>query len=381
MAIVSDQGITATTRNGYLTLLNAQFRAALGSELDLSTPTPQGQLIGVLAETFSDIDQAIVAMANGFSLAAATGRQLDDIASLFGMYRLSATRSEVTATLSGVAGTVIPAGSLAATTAGITFATVSAATIGLGGSIDVQMRATALGEEVAAASTLTRVLTRISGWDSVTNAAAATLGQEVETDSNLRRRYRAILGRTSRTSLSAITGLIADADNVTAYRVVENSTSASITVQNIAIEANSILAIVEGGSDEDVATAIANTKALGIGTSGDQSAVIQGSTIRFRRPEELPIRVTLQTNARSNFQSDGIRQLTTGLVNYVSALDIGYGIGDNDLYEPAYRIPNHVISSIAVARKSGSEGIATVDLDLDQKLTLAAGDVNITVTT
>ena len=381
MAIISDQGITATTRNDYLTLLNTQFRAALGSDLDLSTPTPQGQLIGVLAETFSDIDQAIVATANGFALSAATGRQLDDLASLFGLRRSGATRSEVTATLSGVAGTAIPSGSLAATTAGITFATTQAATIGAGGSVDVLMRASDAGELAAVAGTLTRVLTRISGWDSVTNAANATLGREVETDSALRGRYRAILGRNARTSLSALESSIADTDGVTAYRVTQNNTAINVTVQNIAIEANSILAIVEGGTDAAVASTIAGAKALGVGTSGDQSAVVQGNTIRFRRPEEIPIRVTLQTNTRGNFQANGIQQITATLINYISDLSIGYGLGANELYAPAYRIPNHTISSIVVARKSGSEGVATADIDLDQKLTLATGDVTITVTT
>ena len=237
------------------------------------------------------------------------------------------------------------------------------------------MRATREGNIPAPAGTLTRVVTRINGWDGITNAAAATAGTDIETDASLRDRYRSVLGRTARTSLSAIESALDDLDGVTAHRVVENNSSASAVVQGITIAANSIMAIVEGGADATIAHVIAGTKSIGVNTSGDQSASVpaqwgQSYTIRFQRVEDVPIDVTVQTVARPNFPSDGVQQLTTQMTQYVSGLGIGLGLGVNELYAPAYQVDNHAVTAITVTRRTGALGVATADLELDQKLTL-----------
>ena len=380
MAIVDDLGVRATIRADYVALLETQFRTALASDLDLSSETPQGQLIGVIADALYEVDQALVSTANGLSLSAATGRQLDDIASLFGLRRLAATRTEVTATLAGVSGTVIMAGALAATEAGETFELVSAATIGAGNTVDAVMRATLAGPTAVAIGGLSRILTRVAGWESVTNAAAADPGRAAETDAELRTRYRSILGRTARTSLASMSAAVAGVAGVTDQRVVENNTAAEVTTQNIAVSANSILVIVSGGADADIGRAIAGTKAIGVGTSGDETVTVQGNTIRFRRAEDVPVSVNLQTVARSGFPSSGVSLIVDDVVLYVSELGIGNGLAANDLIGPAHHtIRGHTVSSVTVSRKAGGGGVATADLDLDQRLTLAAADVSVTV--
>ena len=88
MARVTPQGIEPTTLAGYVAALEARFRSALGEDLDLAPETPQGQLIGVLAVTLAEVDEALVAVANGASRDRALGVQLDDLGSLLGIPRL-----------------------------------------------------------------------------------------------------------------------------------------------------------------------------------------------------------------------------------------------------------------------------------------------------
>ena len=368
MAIISEQGVSATSRSDYIALLNARFRAALGSDLDVSSPTPQGQLIGVLADTLSEVDQAIISQANGIGLTTATGRQLDDIASLFGLSRHSATYSTVTATLTGVTGTRIPEGSLAATTAGDVFATAAGGetgvAIGAGGTVDVAMRAQRSGAVVAAANALSRVITRIAGWDSITNAAAAVPGRAIETDASLRERYRAALGRNARTTLAAMMSAIRDLEGVTDYRVFENGAAVPSTIRGVTIGANSILAIVEtnpqnAANDLLVATAILANKSLGVGTSGRESQVVRAPwghdyTVRFSRPVNIPISVEIRVDAGADFPADGTQQLINRLTEYVNRLGIGDGIGDHSLERPAYQVPGHEITDITVERTTAS---------------------------
>ena len=95
----------------------------MGSDLSLATETPQGQIIDGLAIVFAELDEAVVAVGNGYSLDRAAGVAQDDQADLLNVERRRATRSVVTATMGGVAGTNIPMNSRVATAANEVFAT------------------------------------------------------------------------------------------------------------------------------------------------------------------------------------------------------------------------------------------------------------------
>ena len=88
MARVTAEGIEPTTLQGYIDALETVFRTTLGPDLDLAPETPQGQLIGTLALTLAEVDEALVAVASGASRDRALGVQLDDLGSLLGIPRL-----------------------------------------------------------------------------------------------------------------------------------------------------------------------------------------------------------------------------------------------------------------------------------------------------
>ena len=88
MARVTAEGIEPTTLQGYINALEAAFRSALGPDLDMAPETPQSQLIGVLALTLAEADEALVAVGNGMARSRALGVQLDDLGSLLGIPRL-----------------------------------------------------------------------------------------------------------------------------------------------------------------------------------------------------------------------------------------------------------------------------------------------------
>ena len=88
MARVTAQGIEPTTLQGYIDALEAAFRSALGQDIDLAPETPAGQLVGTLALTLTEADEALVAVGNGMSRSRALGVQLDDLGSLLDIPRL-----------------------------------------------------------------------------------------------------------------------------------------------------------------------------------------------------------------------------------------------------------------------------------------------------
>jgi len=88
-------------------------------ETDLKTTFPEintapdsvfGQIIGIVSKTISDIWEVMEAVYLSEYPASAEGFSLDNVAQYTGVIRLGATKTEVTAILNGVEGTVVPKG-------------------------------------------------------------------------------------------------------------------------------------------------------------------------------------------------------------------------------------------------------------------------------
>ena len=149
MAKLTAAGIEPTDLTGYVERIEAALVAAFGADLNLAAETPQGQLAGVLGLVLTELDELATHVAAGANLHQALGRQLDDYGALFALPRIAGERSSVTATLSGTAGTIVPAGRRARTGAGAVFATTATAIIGAGGTVDVLYRSVVFGPIVA----------------------------------------------------------------------------------------------------------------------------------------------------------------------------------------------------------------------------------------
>ena len=131
-----------------------------------------------------------MAVANGQSLDHAIDYQIDEIGGEHDVLRREATRTAVTLTLRGVAGTVVAAERRAQTTTGIVFLTSANATIGTTGTVDVAATAQIAGAFVIAAGDVGNILDVVSGWESVTNAAAGVTGRNRESNSVYRARVK-----------------------------------------------------------------------------------------------------------------------------------------------------------------------------------------------
>lgn len=389
MATVSPTGISPTDLTGYLARIQTVLTDALGDDLNLDAETPQGQIAGLMAIALAEVDEVLVHVAAGLSLNLAAGRQLDDWGTLLRVYRIAGERSTLTATLSGAPGTLVPAGSRARTVSGAVFRTVDDVRIDTTGSVDATLESVDFGPVLGHAGELTTLVDIITGWTGITNAADATLGRDAETDAQFRRRYTGETAVHARESLEAIRARLLEVSGVTDARIEDNDTAASITRQAISIPARSLLCIVDGGADLEVAEAIRNEKPAGIPTVGTSSATVEGRVIRWRRVRAVPVDVEIETSLHSGFPADGITRLKTRLAAWADGawtsgagdfdtqgLAIGQALDTRRLYSPLNSVPGHTIDSITLTT-GGAALPATIALD--QRITIAADDVTITV--
>jgi len=395
MPTYTDTGIQPYSLADYVDRLVAVFRQVLGDDMSVAPSSPQMQIIGALALALAESDEAVVRTAAGLNLHQASGRQLDDWGTILGLTRRAATHSTVVLTLSGVAGTGVPAGSRVRNAAGAVFATDTTAIISAGGSVDVPASATALGAIHAPAGSLTQLQDVIAGWLGATNAQDADVGLPAESDAEYRRRYLAQTSLAARDSLEAIRSRLLTVPGVRAAVVRDNPTASPLLLRDlrtaghrfgfdragvgfdqhpfarasIAIPAWSILAIVQGGDDTAIATAIAQSKPVGIPTTGAQripAATPGRDAISFTRATLERVLVSITTTITAGFPADGIAQIQQRVADWsvgawvsrpgdfdTTGLSIGESIPVARLYTPANSVPGHIITSLAVTDAAG----------------------------
>ena len=374
MATISITGVTPRDLTGYVELFRARFREQFGADFSLDPETPQGQIISVLALSATEIDESIVSLANSLSVDHAVGRELDDLGTLLGIARIPATKSSVTATMSGVAGTHIPAGTIARTAAGDEFAAISDSAIPAALSVAVDMVAVNDGAVVAAAGDLNQVVTIIPGWETITNAAAASVGAPTESDADYRRRYNSVTGRLSIAPKIALKAALVES-GVDDARIEENATNAQVTRQGLDIAAYSVMCIVRGGQQPAIAGAILAHKGLGVGMSG---SVAHGGA-RYETYAPAAIKVALEISTTLGlFPADGIAQITQRLVDYAdSTFALGEGIDLRRIQTPINSVIGHSITSLAVTL--ADESALPAVTPLNTLFSLSASDIVITI--
>jgi len=185
----------------------AALRAEISAILDVSPEQPTGQLTDILLERVQAVAELLQSIHSAIDPGQATG----------------------TLTVNLDALTTLPAGSIAAVTGDLDnqwVTDVDCTSVGAG-NYTVLARASETGPIQALAGTITVIVTPVAGWNSVTNAAAATMGEAEETDAELRlrRELETTLGGSS--SVDAIRAALVNLDGMIMCQVLERETWAA----------------------------------------------------------------------------------------------------------------------------------------------------------
>ena len=181
------------------------------------------------------------AVANQINPNVAGGVFLDAIMAFTGMQRTAQTQTQVpNVTVAGVAGTIIPQGSLAQTAAGDQFQTLSQVTIPAGGNTLVNFASVAYGAIPCAAGALTQVVSSILGWETVNNATAGTLGATTQSDQAARALRQNTLAFQGVSLAEAITSSLYATEGVTSLTFQENVSPNTLVINGITMVGHSI---------------------------------------------------------------------------------------------------------------------------------------------
>jgi hypothetical protein len=216
-------GVVIPTETVVLAGVQADIDIAFGGGVNPALETPQGQLASSQTAVIGDKNNAILFISNAVDPQYAEDRWQDAIGRIYFLTRIPAQGTAVVATLTGIANTPIPAGTLARDTANNIYASTGAATIGAGGTVQVEFQNVATGPIACPAGTLTGVYQTIPGWDAITNAADGTLGRTVENRSDFEFRRQNSVAANANGTPQAIYGNVFEVPNVLDVYVFNNS--------------------------------------------------------------------------------------------------------------------------------------------------------------
>lgn len=391
--------IQGTTLAEYIDELEAVFSAAFGDTMRYDPETPQAQIISGIADSLSQVDQTLVASFQALDITRAFAQQLDGHGSLLAIPRHDATQSVVDVALTGVASALIPAGSRARTNDGDLFELRDDVQLDGSGNATGVMQSVETGEVGAPAGTLVTIVDLVAGWETVTNAADATLGRAREIDGDYTRRYFNEIDKNAVAPIAAIISQIAEQDGVTDVAGRENDTDSPIVVQNVTIAPHSVAIVVEGGTDADIGEAVKNSKTTGTGTVGTTTVVVTyeaGFTrdINFYRADLKGVEIDLDITLTADFPANGLDLLKQRIVNYfngdfeivtdsfeIDGIRIAETLYKSRLYTPINSVQGHVVNSLTMQSKPGGGDVSSLAADLDERWIIEAiDDITITVT-
>ena len=335
-ATVTAEGISAPDYQTVLDTITGYFQQIYGSDAYLEPDSKDGQMVALVALAIHDANNTAISVYRSFSPATALGDALTSNVKINGITRRAATNSTVDLLLTGTVGTAITNGSVRDTNSVVWNLP---ATVGIGSDGTVVATATCAnsGAVAAVAGSVNGINTPTRGWASVTNPLAATVGVAAETDAELRVRQSQSVALASLTPFDAVDGAIANVEGVTRHKLFENDQE--VTDSN-GLPPHSISAIVEGGDATEIANTIRSVKGQGVSTYGTTSVIVTDKygnpyTIRFSRPIDVPVYVSITLKALTGYSSEVGDEIKAAVASYINSLAIGDSVLLSRVYSPA----------------------------------------------
>lgn len=363
---IDDAGLHIPTYADIRDDLVEQFKSIYGQDIYLENDSQDYQMISVFALKTYDTMQLLQIVYNNHSPKTAVGTGLDSLVKLNGIRRKEASHSTCEVTLTGTAGTSIAAG-VVEDESGNQW-TLPENIVLHDSTIQVTATCVPLGAIEAAAGTINKIVNPQKGWAAVTNNDAAVPGRPVETDEQLRYRQMLSVAIPSQNMLDSTIAGLASVVGVTRYKVYDNDTNETDTN---GIPGHSIAAIVEGGTDAEIAKQIYLRKGPGCGTFGEIATTYVNSDglqtiVRFSRPTYVPININVLLKPGKSYTSSVAATLKSNIDKYIKSLDIGYNVTITGILTAVSAavtnatLPNFSLSGITINKEGETPGVMDV---------------------
>lgn len=322
----------------------------------------------------------------------ASGAILKGLIQLNGLVAKFGSQTQINVKFTGLKDATIPAGSLITDVENsVNYSVDKSVTIGADGTATGTATAQTKGPINPQNNTVIVIKTPTYGWTNVTNTGVVVVGAEPQTDEELHLEQQRATSNTAYRQIDAIYSGLLNVPGVEFARVYQNT---GMTTDSRGIEAKSVAAVVVGGTNEDIANAIAKKSANINSFFGSTEVDItdnqgQVNKIKFSRPEEVEIDVEVNITITDSSQfpastEDAKKQIKQNIVSYAQynlqateGFAPGVDVIRTRLYTPVNEVPGFKINSLKIGKHS--QGLSEADIDIAWNEVAIFKESNITV--
>lgn len=397
MAGVTNIGFDRKTFETIRDEIKAELRRTIDARLVIDDTTALGNLVDTISNQLALNWEVLEEAYYAFDPDNATGNTMVSLAALTGTNRRAPTQGIVSTTVNLDGGLTVLAGDLIAhedAAPDNRWENRDPITTPAGAAANYS--AIFVSQEFGSAATvgagdLTEIAETYIGWNSITNATAATPGEDEESIEALRERRTTELASTGSATLKAVEADVSVVDEVLDVVGFENTSSTPTTT----IPAHGIRIVIWDGStpaasDDAVAQAIHDSRSGGIPTGGSESGsatAYDGSTYteNFDRATEKEVEIECEIDSASTVAAADVKQAILsafGVVN-TALTDSRKDIGADVIHARLQAAPFSVtgvddVVSFEIRFSGGMLGAANLQVDVDEIATLAVGDITVT---
>lgn len=224
------------------------------------------------------------------------------------------------------------------------------------------------GSNEVSAESIIEISTAISGLDSVINYYEGETGTDIEEDQELRLRTQSDIAVSGFNFVDAIRAkLLNDVAGTSYCKVYENDT---METDANSIPAKSWEAVIDGGSDSNIAELLYKMKIAGMRSSGSETVEIKDDdgiphNIRFTRPTNIYIWVKATINSyndEEDFPAAGEAAIKAAMLTYSEKFNIGDVIVAQKFITPVFEVDGIGSVTITIASTSSADGVPSYSL-------------------
>lgn len=382
MAGLTNIGFTPLTLPEIITRIESRLET-YNPGFDFDPESPDGQLINIMsvliAQAWGELDMVY----HSYNPNSATGQALRNLGLISGIGKDSASRSNASVDMSGIAGTTIPANSKVADSDGNEFYTLFAGVI----PFSTVVISTVAGPLPVPANSVETLVTNIAGWTGVTQPIAGNVGSPPVSDLH----YRNLRNRTVMRNYSGIV-------DVMQARLVElgieqaavfNNTSTTVSLPDGTPPLTVHATVGEVGTVDDftIANTIMETIGIGVPTFGtttvpitDSQGVVQN--ISFSKAVAVDVFIDLNITFLDSDIGGAEADIRDALVTEINGLLAGEDVIWSHLFGLVTQFANAQINGptgLKIGRSLGTLVNDNLVIQAGEYASISTGSINITV--
>jgi hypothetical protein len=381
-------GVIVPNTSSIKTEVEAEWRLIAGEDATVDPSSFEGRLIDRDTTERIKVARNNATLANQLNPNMANGSFVDAHLALVGGDRDGKEQSTVELTLTGIIGTNILAGSYVEDANKQLWFLVSDTVIGAGNTVTASFRSLNYGAISADSGEITKIISGVVGWETVNNAAAATLGKIEQSDVSAKRQRRLELGANTRSVAESVISAVYSLEGVNGIQFRENYTNATVIIDGITLIAKSSWLCVDGGVTSEIASAYYVNR-WGTDFNGAVEYVYtdpisgQAPTVKFDRATGVPIECRIE--ARVSNSQNAIADIKAAIVSYAIgdlAGEDGFSLGlDASPFEVASavnaQLPNVFVKKCELALLGGMLSTDTIINGINEKSTITENDIEV----